>query len=162
MNRRDDFRQPISREELYERQREQQAKQAERKSWVEELNEEFPSSDFVFGVSPVLAAFRAKRRTIHRLYIQDSMEMSKRKDSSAILEIKAEAEKMGCDVVEVDKGRLNVLSDNRPHQGLVIVCSPLSFEPLKTMPPAPQDGSQDRPPLWLVLDEVMDPQVVFR
>mmetsp|Transcript_563 Transcript_563/g.1404 ORF Transcript_563/g.1404 Transcript_563/m.1404 type:complete len:229 (-) Transcript_563:963-1649(-) len=75
MNRRDDFRrdgsrQPISREELYERQREQQAKQAERKSWVEELNEEFPASDFVFGVSPVLAAFRAKRRTIHRLYIQ--------------------------------------------------------------------------------------------
>jgi len=87
MNRRDDFRrdgsrQPISREELYERQREQQAKQAERKSWVEELNEEFPASDFVFGVSPVLAAFRAKRRTIHRLYIQDSMEMSKRKDSN--------------------------------------------------------------------------------
>eukprot|EP00960_Hanusia_phi_P046336 757757-Hanusia_phi.AAC.4 len=76
---------------------------------------------------------------------------------AAILEIKAEAEKMGCDVVEVDKGRWESVPLT-VDLGLVIVCSPLSFEPLKTMPPAPQDGSQDRPPLWLVLDEVMDPQ----
>ena len=53
-----------------ERQREYQAVQAERKSWMQEQAEEFPGADYVHGVSPVLAALRAGRRTPHRLFMQ--------------------------------------------------------------------------------------------
>ena len=59
-----------TREEMMERQREYQAVQAERKSWMQEQAEEFPGADYVHGVSPVLAALRAGRRTPHRLFMQ--------------------------------------------------------------------------------------------
>jgi len=147
-----------TREEMFERQREYQAQQAERKSWLEEQNEEFPGCDYVHGVSPVLAALRSKRRATHRLFMLETMDMSKRKDASAIDEIESMALKDDCEIVRLDKGRLNTMSDNRPHQGLVLMCSPLEFEELKVMPPPPPVEEGKSPPVWLVLDEVMDPQ----
>ena len=47
-----------TREEMIERQREYQAAQAERKSWMEEHALEFPGAEYLHGVSPVLAALR--------------------------------------------------------------------------------------------------------
>lgn len=92
-----------TREEMFERQREYQAQQAERKSWLEEQNEEFPGCDYVHGVSPVLAALRSKRRATHRLFMLETMDMSKRKDASAIDEIESMALKMivkSCDSIK--------------------------------------------------------------
>jgi hypothetical protein len=40
--------------------------------------------DYVYGVSPVLAALRAGRREVHALYIQEGMQLSKRKDKAAV------------------------------------------------------------------------------
>ena len=105
-----------TREELWERRREQQAVQAERQSWLQAQNERFPDSQYLFGVSPVLAALRTKRRALHVLYIQETMELDKRKDKDAIAEVERLAEREGCEVVRTDKGRLNVMSDNRLHQ----------------------------------------------
>ena len=105
-----------TREELWERRREQQAVQAERQSWLQVQNERFPDSQYLFGVSPVLAALRTKRRILHVLYIQDTMDLLKRKDKDAIAEVERLAEEAGCEVVRTDKGRLNVMSDNRLHQ----------------------------------------------
>ena len=53
----------------------------------------------------------------------------------------------------VDKGVLNTLSGNRPHQGCVLRCGKLEFEPLSKLPSEP-----DSPRLWLVLDQIVDPQ----
>jgi len=147
-----------TREELFERQREYQAAQAERKSWMEEHALEFPGAEYLHGVSPVLAALRVGRRTTHRLFIQETMDLTKRKDAAAIHDIERMAIEGDCEVVRTDKGRLNVMSDNRPHQGLVLMCQPLEFEELKVMPPPPAAAAGDAPPVWLVLDEVMDPQ----
>ncbi|KAL3919973.1 MAG: hypothetical protein SGPRY_005431 [Prymnesium sp.] len=117
-------------------------------------------AEFVYGVSPVLAALRQQRRTVHKLMIQDSMDMSKRKDQRAIAEIEQLASAAGVPVEWAEKHKLNMMSDNRPHQGLVMVCSPLDFEPLRQMP-TPEEASLSTggvAPLWLALDEVGDPQ----
>ena len=124
-----------TREEMLQRQREFQALQAERKSWLEEQDEEHPGSDYVHGVSPVLAALRAGRRSFHRLFVQETMDLSKRKDAAALAQIEAMALEHDCDIVRVDKGRLNTMSDNRPHQGVVLMSSPLDFEELRCPDP---------------------------
>ena len=145
-----------TREEMYERQREYQAAQAERKSWMEEHAIQFPGAEYLHGVSPVLAALRVGRRTTHRLFLQETMDLAKRKDAAAIHDIERMALEADCQVMRTDKGRLNIMSDNRPHQGVVLMCQPLEFEELKVMPPPPGDASTAA--VWLVLDEVMDPQ----
>lgn len=76
---------------------------------------------------------------------------------AAAAEVKALAEELGIPVHYSDKGSLNALSGNRPHQGYVLRCGALEFEPLSRIPyPDPADPSI--PNLWLVLDEVVDPQ----
>ena len=69
------------------------------------------------------------------------------------------AEDKGAKVVPMGKHELNLLSRDRPHQGLVLDTQPLGFTSLPRMP-VPQ-GTPDTagyPPLWLALDEVLDPQ----
>eukprot|EP00850_Spirogloea_muscicola_P016926 SM000141S00870 [mRNA] locus=s141:106134:106985:- [translate_table: standard] len=48
-----------------------------------------------------------------------------------------------------------MLANNRPHGGLVLDAGPLALEPLDCLPPLPPS---QRPPVWLALDEVVDPQ----
>eukprot|EP00535_Pseudo-nitzschia_heimii_P007253 CAMPEP_0197178668 /NCGR_PEP_ID=MMETSP1423-20130617/3880_1 /TAXON_ID=476441 /ORGANISM="Pseudo-nitzschia heimii, Strain UNC1101" /LENGTH=612 /DNA_ID=CAMNT_0042628457 /DNA_START=163 /DNA_END=2001 /DNA_ORIENTATION=- len=82
--------------------------------------------------------------------------------SSAAQEVLKLAEERGVPIAHVDKGILNVLSGNRPHQGFALRCGKLYFESLSRIPlPANArggDSKQSSPALWLVLDEVVDPQ----
>lgn len=60
-------------------------------------------------------------------------------------------------VATVDKGVLNTLSGNRPHQGYVLRCGAhLDFESIIQLPHPDQDPAA--PTFWLALDEVVDPQ----
>jgi 21S rRNA (GM2251-2'-O)-methyltransferase len=82
------------------------------------------------------------------------------------------ARKRGLAIAPVDKGVLNTLSQNRPHQGYVLRCGQLDFEPLSRIPHADKMTTNDSdddstetssasspvPRFWLVLDEVVDPQ----
>ena len=71
-------------------------------------------------------------------------------------------------IVEVDKGILNTLCGNRPHQGFVLRCGGRDFEPMKRLPSPSlvvsessdesSVGKKKGPKLWLALDEVVDPQ----
>ncbi|KAI3423936.1 hypothetical protein D9Q98_009770 [Chlorella vulgaris] len=126
---------------------------------------QFWVGDVLYGVSPVLAALQAGRRKVHTLYLQDGMDLSKRKDAGAVRAAKQCAEDLGAAVRYASKHDLNMVADNRPHQGVVLDCSALEFESMNTMPEVPagsggteQDGSGGRHPVWLCLDEVMDPQ----
>ena len=76
---------------------------------------------------------------------------SKAEASSEIVSL---AERRGLPVAEVDKGVLNTLCSNRPHQGFVLRCGGREFEGLGRLPKAKGEG----PDLWLALDEVVDPQ----
>lgn len=83
---------------------------------------------------------------------------AKNEASSEILTLAQKIESL--DVVEVDKGVLNTLCGNRPHQGFVLRCGGLEFEPLRgssSLPSASLAG-KDGPLVWLALDEVVDPQ----
>lgn len=80
--------------------------------------------------------------------------------ASAAQEVLKLAEERGVPIAHVDKGILNVLSGNRPHQGFALRCGKLYFESLSRIPlPTNARGGEDSSPaLWLVLDEVVDPQ----
>jgi len=84
--------------------------------------------------------------------------------ASAAQEVLKLAEERGVPIAHVDKGILNVLSGNRPHQGFALRCGKLYFESLSRipMPTNARDGSDESktssPAMWLVLDEVVDPQ----
>ena len=90
------------------------------------------------------------------LFVQDSKAGTSRSGdkSQQAEQILKLAEERGIPVATVDKGVLNTLCGDRPHQGYVLRCHSLEFEPLNQIP-MPGAGE---PLLWLVLDEVVDPQ----
>jgi 21S rRNA (GM2251-2'-O)-methyltransferase len=112
------------------------------------------NGEAVYGVTPVLSALRSRRRSFDRLILQDSLDVDKRTDRPALREIEQIATEAGIPLERRDKGSLNGLSKNRPHQGLVLVASPLEFVPLQALPKPTVGGDA---PLWLALDEVQDP-----
>lgn len=116
--------------------------------------------DNLYGVTPVLSALRSQRRSFHKLFLQDSLSNDQRSDRPALTEIQRLADELSIKVELRDKGSLNGMCMNRPHQGLVLQASQLDFVPMQALPPveAATDGSGRRAPLWLSLDEVTDPQ----
>ena len=74
----------------------------------------------------------------------------------AAMEIEVLAQERNIPIAYVDKGVLNVLCDNRPHQGYVLRCGSIEFEALSQIPHPKDDPTS--PSLWLVLDEIVDPQ----
>lgn len=90
----------------------------------------------MFGVSPVYAAVFAGRRKLNALFVQETADMAKRKDDKAFRAIVEAAARAGATVQEVEKHTLNLLTDNRTHQGLVLDAEPLDFIELKVLPVA--------------------------
>ena len=72
-------------------------------------------------------------------------------------QVKEYATERGLPIAYVDKGVLNTLAGNRPHQGYVLRCGKLDFTPLTKLPSL-GERTEDTPQLWLALDEVVDPQ----
>ncbi|CAL9135102.1 unnamed protein product [Musa textilis] len=114
----------------------------------------------VYGVGPVLAALIAERREFYALYVQEGLDLSgnskKKKDKKAVEKILQTAEKIGLKVIEASKHDLNMVVDNRPHQGLVLDASPLEMVNIRELDPVMTDDQSA--PLWVALDEVTDPQ----
>ncbi|PAN28601.1 hypothetical protein PAHAL_5G164900 [Panicum hallii] len=114
----------------------------------------------VYGVGPVLAALMAGRREYYALYMQEGMDLSgsnkKKKDKKAVDKVLRMAERIGLKVIETSKHDLNMVVDNRPHQGLVLDASPLEMVNMKELDPVRVEGG--KAPVWIALDEVMDPQ----
>ncbi|CAM9606434.1 unnamed protein product [Phaeothamnion confervicola] len=129
--------------------------------------DEFADLDHVYGINPVLLALSGGRRQALRLLVQDGLNPKHRKDRSAVERIRVLATAAGLPVVSTDKGRLNTLCGNRPHQGFVLQARPVDFVPLVELPPPNEssadgadggDGGGQRPAVWLALDEITDPQ----
>jgi 21S rRNA (GM2251-2'-O)-methyltransferase len=98
------------------------------------------------------------------LFVQERSGGSDRRGSKATAaqEVLKLAEEQNVPIAYVDKGILNVLSGNRPHQGFALRCGKLFFESLSKIPmpdtSSDNEDSASSPALWLVLDEVVDPQ----
>ncbi|KAI7907350.1 Alpha/beta knot methyltransferase [Cokeromyces recurvatus] len=147
--------------------------------------------EHVYGISSVLSALRAKKRSkLNTIFIQasDNKKTKQKKDDSLILEILQLAKTSELKIVSVDKGRLNSLTDNRPHQGVVLRASPIKSIEIdaltningtfyEALPRINKRGNQKnklnsesisniqfntpsngRMPFWIALDEVQDPQ----
>lgn len=133
-----------------------------RRIWKEATESTVPKivGEGVYGVGPVLAALLAERREFYALYIQEGLDLStnnrKKKDKKGFERILRRAKKIGLSIKEVSKHDLNMVTDNRPHQGLVLDASPL--EMVKIMELYPVSVEEDKGSLWVALDEVTDPQ----
>ncbi|PIN12083.1 RNA Methylase, SpoU family [Handroanthus impetiginosus] len=133
-----------------------------RKTWKEAKESTVPKivGEGIYGVGPVLAALCAGRREFYALYVQEGLDLStnnkKKKDKKGFEKVLKMAEKIGLSKKEVSKHDLNMVVDNRPHQGLVLDASPLEMVGIKELEPVSIEG--EKGPLWLALDEVTDPQ----
>ena len=94
-------------------------------------DDDFGDSDFLYGVSPIISALRSERRTFHQLWLQDTLSGDSKQ---TLREIERLAETHGIEILRRDKGTLNGMCRNRPHQGMVLRASPLSFESMQTLP----------------------------
>ncbi|XP_072971209.1 uncharacterized protein [Typha angustifolia] len=133
-----------------------------KKTWKEGTESSVPRmvGQGVYGVGPVLAALTAGRREFYALYVQEGLDFSlnnkKKKDKKGVEKVLKMAEKIGLKVVEASKHDLNMVVDNRPHQGLVLDASPLEMINIRELEPIAL-GTQ-KAPIWVALDEVTDPQ----
>ncbi|XP_028806605.1 uncharacterized protein LOC114761407 [Neltuma alba] len=133
-----------------------------RKTWKEATQSTVPKivGEGVYGVGPVLAALSAGRREFYALYAQEGLDLSsnnrKKKDKKGFERVLRIAEKIGLSVKEASKHDLNMVVDNRPHQGLVLDASPLEMVKIKELDPISVE--EGRGCLWVALDEVTDPQ----
>lgn len=123
---------------------------------VNQENKEPPcgyyDGDHLYGISPIRLAIASGRRNITELLVQEGMELSNKKDEKSASEILKIAEEKGITVREFPKHDLNMLTDNRPHQGFVLRAAPLQFTRLDSLPVS------ETFQCVLALDEVWDPQ----
>ncbi|GKE44388.1 rRNA methyltransferase 1, mitochondrial, partial [Tanacetum coccineum] len=134
-----------------------------KKVWKEASESSVPRmvGECVYGVGPVLAALSANRREFYVLYVQEGIDLSgnnkRKKDKKGFEKVLKLAEKIGLTIKEITKHDLNMVVDSRPHQGLVLDASPLEMVNIRELDRVVTDGDEESP-LWLALDEVMDPQ----
>lgn len=89
--------------------------------------------DHLYGISSVLLALKANRRKISQLLVQADMGVKNKKDSEAAKEITTIASEKGIEIMELSKHDLNMISDNKPHQGFILRATPLEYEPIDTL-----------------------------
>ncbi|GMH60490.1 hypothetical protein TL16_g03063 [Triparma laevis f. inornata] len=135
--------------------------------------------EHLFGLSPVLNALKSGRRFTDPssisldldsyesdkvrpekiLFIQEKFGTSGRSDykerlKDQIIEL---ASSQNIKISTLDKGTLNSLSSNRPHQGFVLRCPPLLLPSTKSSEIFKSPSDPTSPKLWLALDSVLDP-----
>jgi len=108
--------------------------------------------DHLYGISTIRAALISGQRNLTELLVQQGMDVSNKKDQEAAEEILDRARKLSVPIKEYSKHDLNMLSDNRPHQGFVLRASPLQFRRKDGLDPSSVFKCV------LALDEVWDPQ----
>ncbi|GJV23149.1 rRNA methyltransferase 1, mitochondrial [Tanacetum coccineum] len=104
-----------------------------KKVWKEASQSSVPRmvGECVYGVGPVLAALSANRREFYVLYVQEGIDLS---------------------------GKNKIKKDKKGFEkGLVLDASPLEMVNIRELDRVVTDGDEESP-LWLALDEVMDPQ----
>ena len=123
--------------------------------------------DDIYGLAPVLNALVARRRpTFTELKVQDrskseSRSSAKRSDansaSNKLAKIYNLANEMNIPVLTMDKHDMNMLSSNRPHQGVILTAGQLPLKHVDELPPYSNSDPKGSN-VWLALDEVVDPQ----
>jgi len=143
-----------------------------------------PIGEFLYGFHPVVEALRVGRRKAHKLHVlethfsvqsaggtQKIVASDKTPDSSQRRVIEQVSKLRSIEVVPTSRQHLNAMADNRPHNGVVLDVEPIELSTiphldaeLLTASPHAAASSAAEPagrysfPLWMILDEVVDPQ----
>ncbi|KAF0689877.1 Aste57867_18698 [Aphanomyces stellatus] len=116
------------------------------------------------GIHGVRQALRCNMRTFHQLMLRDTNGQSaaaakkaSAEDDKHLKEIKALALEYGIPVTYESKWTLNHVTEDKPHQGVVLFADPVALPLFDAQePPVMAEGS--RPPVILALDEIHDAQ----
>ncbi|KAI8097478.1 RNA methyltransferase, TrmH family, group 3, partial [Halteromyces radiatus] len=135
-----------------------------------------PSIEYVYGLSSVACALHAQKRKVNQIFVQHRL------DSDSISHITDMCREKDIPIKTMDKGRLNNMTMNKPHQGVVLEASSRYTIPIKSLTWSSHliDNTNDtiytalptstkaapfvfqkprhRLPLWIALDQVQDPQ----
>ncbi|XP_031491204.1 uncharacterized protein LOC116258192 [Nymphaea colorata] len=130
------------------------------KVWKEAHESTLPKivGEVVYGVGPVLAALTTGRREFYVLYVQEGLELggsNRKKDKKSVKMVMRIAERIGLSMKEASKHDLNMLADNKPHQGFILDASPLDMVSIRQLDAS--SCKEEQGPLWVALDEVTDP-----
>ncbi|KAF3651774.1 hypothetical protein FXO37_17844 [Capsicum annuum] len=107
----------------------------------------------IYSVGPILVALLSGRRKFYGLYIQKGLDLSgnnrKKKDKKGFERVLTMVDKVGLRKMEVYKHELNMITDNRPYQELVLDASPLKMVAIKELEPVSIE-EQEITSLWLL------------
>ena len=114
----------------------------------------------LYGLNPARAALLAGRRAVHAIWVQEASAAAS--DPTLV----AAAADLGVPLTPVSKHDLNMLvGAGRPHNGVALDVDPIAPTPIESLPTtwwASDDSNEsaatNAPPVWLALDEVVDPQ----
>ena len=106
------------------------------------------NKELLYGVQPVCAALRQRKRQFSELYIKRGKNNSRR-----IWEIRELAEELGITLSEVTGKKLTEMCPEEVHQGVVLRCGNLPFSPISVLPLL----VEVKLPLIVVLDQIEDP-----
>ena len=107
-----------------------------------------PHKELLYGVQPVCAALRQRKRQFSELYIKYG-----KNNSGHIREIRKLAEELGITLNEVTKDKLTEMCPDAVHQGVVLRCGILPFSTISDL----SLTSEVELPLIVVLDQIKDP-----
>ena len=121
----------------------------------------------LYGLNPARAALLAGRRAVHAVFVQEA---SAAASDPTLVQAAAD---LGVPLTPVSKHDLNMLvGSGRPHNGVALDVDPIAPTPISSLPTtwweaeSSDDSNDDSaatnhtapPPVWLALDEVVDPQ----
>ena len=101
----------------------------------------------VYGRNPVKELI-ASEKTINKIYIQKGLK--------ELFDIKKEAIKKKIVVVDSDKYKLDKLSENKPHQGIVAAYTEYEYYDVEDI--LEEARLKNEAPLVIILDKIEDPQ----
>ena len=106
-------------------------------------------AEYIWGRHPVLEALRSRRR-VHRLMVAQGPQ------DPAMTQVLDQARRVGVPVEIVSRRRLDDLSKNANHQGVMALTAPREYAEVDDLLARAED--QDEAPLLLVLDAIQDVQ----
>ena len=104
--------------------------------------------DIVEGRNAVLELL-SNNRDINKLLI------AKGEKHGSIIEIIAKAKEKGVNIVEVDKNKLNEISETKKHQGVIAIVPPFNYSEIEDI--LEEAKSKNERALGLILDGIEDP-----
>lgn len=110
------------------------------------------SYEIVFGIAPCLLALSQGRRKAFKLFVKDG-EATER---ASVLKVCEEAHSRGVQICHVSKKDLDKMSLGRVHQGVCLQATRLDYL-TKTSCNTHASKNCNRPPFWLVLEQIQDP-----